>query len=168
MELEHQRLNAFELEGSLIVSHMSMMTFTFGVVITEDPAAVYVDIDHRVFEPFRPRRGSRNRPNLPFGDFPVFIAALVPEKKPRRIMLYTVPYMNPAVNVFVFAALYIRSDPQKRSKVAERNRKAGWAGYWRNKYNGKRPHSSLGQLTPGEFADRSRAMLQAQSAASVR
>ena len=34
---------------------------------------------------------------------------------------------------------------------------------WRNKYNGKRPHSSLGQLTPGEFADRSRAMLQAQN-----
>lgn len=33
---------------------------------------------------------------------------------------------------------------------------------WRKNYNGKRPHSSLGQLTPGEFADRSRAMLQAQ------
>ena len=34
---------------------------------------------------------------------------------------------------------------------------------WRNKYNDKRPHSSLGEVTPGEFADRSRAMLQAQN-----
>lgn len=34
---------------------------------------------------------------------------------------------------------------------------------WRNVYNDKRPHSSLGDLTPEEFADRSRAMLQASN-----